>query len=154
MANMRWADRIGRRLKLRDLHVLFAVAQWGSMAKAAQHLAVSQPVVSAAIADLERAVGVRLLDRSRRGVEPTIYGTRSSSMGPLHSMRSSGASRKSSFWQIPPWVNCASVAQNGLRRDCFRSSLIGYHKSTRELSFMSIRRLLAREVSVNCASEA
>jgi DNA-binding transcriptional LysR family regulator len=71
---MQWADRIGRRLKLRDLHVLSAVVQWGSMAKAAQHLAVSQPVVSAAIADLEHSVGVRLLDRSRRGVEPTIYG--------------------------------------------------------------------------------
>jgi DNA-binding transcriptional LysR family regulator len=74
MANLRWADRIGRRLKLRDLHVLSAVVQWGSMAKAAQHLAVSQPVVSAAIADLEHAIGARLLDRSRRGVEPTIYG--------------------------------------------------------------------------------
>jgi DNA-binding transcriptional LysR family regulator len=74
MANMQWADRIGRRLKLRDLHVLFAVMQSGSMAKAAQHLAVSQPVVSAAIASLEHAVGVRLFDRGRRGVEPTIYG--------------------------------------------------------------------------------
>src|SRR5262245_12083949 len=74
MENLRWADRIGRRLKLRDLHVLSAVVQWGSMARAAQHLVVSQPVVSAAIADLEHAIGVRLLDRSRRGVEPTIYG--------------------------------------------------------------------------------
>ena len=74
MANMQWADRIGRRLKLRDLHVLFAVMQSGSMAKAARHLAVSQPVVSAAIAGLEQTLGVRLLDRSRRGVEPTIYG--------------------------------------------------------------------------------
>jgi DNA-binding transcriptional LysR family regulator len=74
MANIRWAERIGRRLKLRDLHVLFAVMQWGSMAKAAQHLAVSQPVVSAAIATLEQTLGVRLLDRTRRGVEPTIYG--------------------------------------------------------------------------------
>jgi DNA-binding transcriptional LysR family regulator len=74
MANMRWADRIGRRLKLRDLHVLSAVVQCGSMAKAAQHLAVSQPVVSAAIADLEDVIGERLLDRGRRGVEPTIYG--------------------------------------------------------------------------------
>jgi DNA-binding transcriptional LysR family regulator len=74
MANMRWADQIGRRLKLRDLHVLSAVVQWGSMAEAARHLAVSQPVVSAAIAELEHAIGVRLLDRSRNGVEPTIYG--------------------------------------------------------------------------------
>src|SRR5262245_44453052 len=74
MATMQWADQIGRRLKLRDLHVLSAVVQWGSMAKAARHLAVSQPVVSAAIADLEHAIGVRLLDRSRNGVETTIYG--------------------------------------------------------------------------------
>src|SRR5690348_8972150 len=74
MANMQWAERIGRRIKLRDLHVLSAVMEWGSMAKAARHLAVSQPVVSAAIADLERTVGVRLLDRGRRGVAPTIYG--------------------------------------------------------------------------------
>src|ERR1044071_5065851 len=74
MANMRWADQIGRRLKLRDLHVLSTVVQWGSMAKAAKHLAVSQPVVSAAVADLERVIGVRLLDRSRRGIAPTLYG--------------------------------------------------------------------------------
>jgi DNA-binding transcriptional LysR family regulator len=74
MSNMQWADRIGRRLKLRDLHVLFSVVQAGSMAKAADRLAVSQPVVSQAIADLEHTLGVRLLDRSRRGVEPTIYG--------------------------------------------------------------------------------
>src|SRR5262245_41431649 len=44
------------------------------MAKAARHLAVSQPVVSRAIADLEQGLGVRLLDRTPRGVEPTIYG--------------------------------------------------------------------------------
>ena len=74
MANVHWADRIGRRLKLRDLHILFAVVQWGSMAKAAHHLAISQPVVSASIGGLEQTLGVRLLDRSRRGVEPTMYG--------------------------------------------------------------------------------
>jgi DNA-binding transcriptional LysR family regulator len=74
MANVHWADRIGRRLKLRDLHILVAVVQWGSMAKAAHHLAISQPVVSASIGGLEQTLGVRLLDRSRRGVEPTMYG--------------------------------------------------------------------------------
>jgi DNA-binding transcriptional LysR family regulator len=71
---MDWADRIGRRLKLRDLHFLLTVVQCRSMSKAAGHLAVSTPVVSKAIADLEHAVGVRLLDRSPQGVEPTIYG--------------------------------------------------------------------------------
>lgn len=69
-----WESRIGRRLRLRDLHVLFAVVQSGSMSGAASKLGVSQPVVSEAIGDLEAAVGVRLLDRSPRGVEPTLYG--------------------------------------------------------------------------------
>ncbi len=68
-----WESRIGRRLKLRDLHVLFAVVHWGSMAKAAKHLAMSQPAVSKVIADLEDVLRVRLLDRSSRGIEPTLY---------------------------------------------------------------------------------
>jgi DNA-binding transcriptional LysR family regulator len=34
---------------------------------------LSQPSVSDAIANLEAVVGVRLLDRSPRGIEPTIY---------------------------------------------------------------------------------
>lgn len=68
-----WDNRIGRRLKLRDLHILSVVVRWGSMAKAASHLATSQSVVSEAIANLEGALGVRLLDRSPRGIEPTIY---------------------------------------------------------------------------------
>lgn len=67
-------DRLGRRLKLRDLSILMAVVQCGTMGKAAKRLAVSQPVISKAIADMENAVGVRLLDRSQRGVEPTPYG--------------------------------------------------------------------------------
>jgi DNA-binding transcriptional LysR family regulator len=71
---MRWEDRIGRRLKLQDMHILLATVQWGSMGKAAEHLAISQPVVSRSIASLERTLGVRLLDRSRDGIEPTIYG--------------------------------------------------------------------------------
>jgi len=68
-----WEDRIGRRLKLRDLHVLAEVVRYGSMAKAATHLAMSQPAVSEAIASLERAVGIRLLDRHAQGVGSTVY---------------------------------------------------------------------------------
>jgi hypothetical protein len=69
-----WDTHIGRRLKLRDLHVFFTVVQMGSMAKAATHLRVTQPAVSQLIADLEHALGIKLLDRSSKGVEPTIYG--------------------------------------------------------------------------------
>ena len=71
---MEWSERIGRRIRLRDLHILLAVAQSKSLAKAAQQLAVSRPVVSKVIADLEHALGVRLLERDRHGAEPTIYG--------------------------------------------------------------------------------
>jgi molybdate transport repressor ModE-like protein len=71
---MRWEDRIGRRLKLRDRHVLLTVAQCGSMAKAATQLSISHPVVSKAIADLERIVGARLLERNSKGATPTPYG--------------------------------------------------------------------------------
>src|SRR5712671_873468 len=69
-----WESQIGRRLKLRDLHVFFTVVERGSMSKAAQQLGVSQPAVSEVIADLEHALGVRLLDRRPQGVEPTMYG--------------------------------------------------------------------------------
>jgi DNA-binding transcriptional LysR family regulator len=70
-----WDTRIGRRIRLRDLHVFLTVVQSSSMAKAARHLAVTQPAVSKAIADLEHTLGVRLLDRGPHGVEPTLYGS-------------------------------------------------------------------------------
>jgi DNA-binding transcriptional LysR family regulator len=69
-----WDSQIGRRLKLRDLHVFSTVVDCGSMAKAAKHLGVSTPAVSEVIGDLEHALGVRLLDRVAQGIEPTIYG--------------------------------------------------------------------------------
>jgi DNA-binding transcriptional LysR family regulator len=68
---MPWDERLARRLKLRDLYVFKVVAHLGSMGKAASELAVSQPAISKAITDLEYVLGVRLLDRSRQGVEPT-----------------------------------------------------------------------------------
>jgi len=71
---MQWTDRVGRRVKLRDLHVLLAVANSGSISRAAERLAISHPVVSRTISDLEHALGVRLFDRSSQGVEPTMYG--------------------------------------------------------------------------------
>jgi DNA-binding transcriptional LysR family regulator len=69
-----WESQIGRRLRLRDLHVFLTVVQRGSMAKAAQQLGVTQPAVSRVIAELEHTLGVRLLERSAKGVEPSAYG--------------------------------------------------------------------------------
>jgi DNA-binding transcriptional LysR family regulator len=71
---MHWDHRVGRRLKLRDLNILLAVADAGSMAKAATRLAISQPAVSRAIADMEHTLGVTLFDRNPKGIEPTQYG--------------------------------------------------------------------------------
>jgi DNA-binding transcriptional LysR family regulator len=68
------SEPVERRLKLHDLRVLMSVVRAGSMHKAAERLATSQPAVSRAISDLEHALGVRLLDRSPTGIEPTQYG--------------------------------------------------------------------------------
>jgi DNA-binding transcriptional LysR family regulator len=71
---MQVSDRIGMRVKLHDLHVLIAVVQAGNMSKAAAVLNTTQPAISRSIAELERAIGVRLLDRTSQGVEVTEYG--------------------------------------------------------------------------------
>jgi DNA-binding transcriptional LysR family regulator len=73
-AVMQLSDRIGNRMKLQDLHVLMTVVQAGSMGKAAQILNTTQPNISRSIGELEQALGVRLLDRHRQGIEPTEYG--------------------------------------------------------------------------------
>lgn len=65
---------MSRRLKLRQLEVMLAVAQSGSMAKASTQLAITQPVISKSIADLETTLNVKLFDRTSRGVQPTLYG--------------------------------------------------------------------------------
>jgi len=71
---MQLSDRIGRRMKLQDLHILMTVVQAGSMGKAAQLLNTTQPNVSRSIAELEHTFGVRLLDRHQQGIEPTQHG--------------------------------------------------------------------------------
>jgi DNA-binding transcriptional LysR family regulator len=71
---MHSSNRAALRLKLHDLHVLMTVVRAGSMSKAATLLNTTQPAVSRSIAILERAVGVRLLERSSHGIEPTAYG--------------------------------------------------------------------------------
>jgi len=67
-------ERVMRRLKLRELRIFTTVAETGSMGKAALQLALSQPAVSKAIAEMEHTLGVKLLDRRAQGVDPTLYG--------------------------------------------------------------------------------
>ena len=102
---MRNSDQVERRLKLHDLRVLMAVTQAGSMVKAAKQLNTSQPAISRSIAELEHALGVRLLDRSRQGVEPTSYGRALLDCGTPCSMTCGRASRASIFWRTRQKAN-------------------------------------------------
>lgn len=67
-------ERVRRRVRMRDLETLATVIKTGGIRKAASQLHLSQPAISKAMAELEDAVGVQLLVRSRRGVEPTAFG--------------------------------------------------------------------------------
>jgi DNA-binding transcriptional LysR family regulator len=61
-------------LDLTKLRHMIAIAQTRSFSRAAETLDLTQPALSRSIASLEASFGLRLFDRSRRGVEPTVMG--------------------------------------------------------------------------------
>lgn len=67
-------DRALTRLKLRQLRLLVAVGELGSIQSAARDLGISQPAATKMIQDLEIDFEVKLFDRTNRGVVPTVYG--------------------------------------------------------------------------------
>ena len=67
-------DPMKRHVRLRDLDTLLEVVQAGGMRKAALQLNLSQPAISKAVRSLEAALGVTLLERGKRGIEPTKFG--------------------------------------------------------------------------------
>src|SRR5262245_11269496 len=148
---MPWDDRTKRRLKLRDLDVLLAVVENGSMGKAAKRLNISQPAVSKAVVELEDALGVRLMDRSRRGVVPTLYGLALAkhSVAIFNDLRQ--GVKTSIFFPIQPRAKSASERPNRSRRQlsCPRST--GCRANTRRCSFTSSPAIRRRstETSVN-----
>jgi LysR family pca operon transcriptional activator len=62
------------RIKIRHLACFLEVANRRSFGAAAEALAITQPAVSKAIAELELILGVQVFERSRRGVFLTGYG--------------------------------------------------------------------------------
>lgn len=68
------ANRMAKRVTLRELKLFLAVASSGSLLRAAEDIGLTQPALSRAIAALEGTLGVRLFDRSNRGVAPTPHG--------------------------------------------------------------------------------
>src|SRR5438093_2582401 len=109
-ADMQVSDRIGLRVKLHDLHVLMAVVQAGNMSKAAMLLNTTQPAISRSIAELERTIGVRLLDRNSQGVELTEYGQVLLDGGAAVFDDLRQAAKNSSSSPIRQLENCESVA--------------------------------------------
>src|SRR5215468_12019136 len=60
--------------KPRHLRLLVALDELRHLGKAAASINVSQPAVSKALGELERGLGLRLFERTARGVNPTAYG--------------------------------------------------------------------------------
>ncbi|MDW5596970.1 LysR family transcriptional regulator [Conexibacter stalactiti] len=65
---------MGRTLEARDLRLLVAIAEEGSVAAAARRLDYSQPTASQHLSGLEARLGARLVERSARGARPTELG--------------------------------------------------------------------------------
>lgn len=64
----------GNIVEVRDLDYLLAVAECGSVLRAAEHLGMTQPAVTKAVARLERELGMPLFEREPRGMVPTLAG--------------------------------------------------------------------------------
>ena len=71
---MNTLELILRRVTLRELRLLLAVARSGSILKAASEIGLTQPALSKSIGELEATLGVRLFDRNNRGVSLTPQG--------------------------------------------------------------------------------
>ena len=61
-------------LRLEDIQAFLNVVELGSISAAAERMSLSKSVISKRVSDLERHLGVRLLYRSTRNVEPTEAG--------------------------------------------------------------------------------
>ncbi len=63
-----------QRIRLRHLHTFVAVAQQGTLGRAAETLSLSQPALSKTLNELEALTGARLFERGRLGAQLTTMG--------------------------------------------------------------------------------
>ena len=146
-------DRVSHRLKLRDLRLLLALDEWGSMAKAAAHLNLTQSGVSKAIAELEHTFGVRLVSTGRRRASSRRPMAARCSRAAWRCSTSCGrASMRSSTSPTRRPANCGLVALRRCPGESFRSSSTGSSGSTRGWPSMYRRRILRRSDTMICAS--
>jgi DNA-binding transcriptional LysR family regulator len=62
------------RLKLRQILLLDALGETGSLRQAASRACLTQPAATKCLAELEDSLGVQLFERSHLGVRATLYG--------------------------------------------------------------------------------
>src|ERR1700753_1287009 len=62
------------RLKMQHLRTFLAIAESGSLVRAAGKLSVTQPAVTKILAELEAEIGQALVERTRRGIVLTTSG--------------------------------------------------------------------------------
>jgi len=65
---------ITSRLHLRQLRLLVALSEHGSLLKAAEQVALTQPGASKALQEIEQTLGAQLFTRTNRGMAPTELG--------------------------------------------------------------------------------
>jgi DNA-binding transcriptional LysR family regulator len=62
------------RLRLKQLRLLIALDEQGSLHKAAEQVAITQPGATKALNEIEAAFGARLFERTNQGLEPNDLG--------------------------------------------------------------------------------
>src|SRR5580704_11007620 len=73
MTSARLERWITRKFRLRHVELIAELYDCGSILKAARRLSLTQPTVTKALRDVESTLGVKLFERSNRGLEPTAY---------------------------------------------------------------------------------
>jgi DNA-binding transcriptional LysR family regulator len=74
MTSVRLERWITRKFRLRHVELIAELHDCRSILKAARRLSLTQPTVTKALQDVESTLGVKLFERSNRGLEPTAYG--------------------------------------------------------------------------------
>jgi DNA-binding transcriptional LysR family regulator len=74
MTSARLERWITRKFRLRHVELIAELHDCRSILKAARRLSLTQPTVTKALRDVESTLGVKLFERSNRGLEPTAYG--------------------------------------------------------------------------------
>jgi DNA-binding transcriptional LysR family regulator len=74
MTSVRLERWIARKFRLRHVELIAELYDCRSILKAARRLSLTQPTLTKALRDVESTLGVRLFERSNRGLEPTAYG--------------------------------------------------------------------------------